>query len=427
MAVGDLVTILGEGFAPPLYGQVLLRFQGTYVDDKGEAHDVDFEDEAQVLGETKVTWNLWPRIAFDPAGERLGRFVGSVTATNQLKDGNNLVSDALPWATDIKPSLLPRILQPMGKGCESIVARTRENVQMTMSVEALGLREGTEESPLVFKWTFLAQHWRVRFDHGTVDPSSLLTNKAGSYVVEDRVTSGLSSTLQGGGNRNFFLKIKDDLMGVHKLTTLATEKLPDEANGDIPVSVSVVATDGAGKKAKIALLLRTGRGVEMIYEGIEQLAEREPAIHVTDCIPGGTLGKDVNYHETSTVSKHRSFNFNYNGGAGMRLGLPTNPWVLGLDLSAGFGISEGLTISSDKAESLNIVGHIWPGLYGVFYRQVSKVYRTAQIIGYGECGQPQNLGDVTLTDWVFTPELAIGDTCIPPSRLPPAETLVFED
>jgi hypothetical protein len=69
---------------------------------------------------------------------------------------------------------------------------------------------------------------------------------------------------------------------------------------------------------------------------------------------------------------------------------------------------------------MNISGQILPGEYGVFYRQTTKVYRVGTLVGHNACGQTADLGEAILTDWMFTPELATGPACTPPSQLPAA-------
>ena len=43
-------------------------------------------------------------------------------------------------------------------------------------------------------------------------------------------------------------------------------------------------------------------------------------------------------------------------------------------------------------------------------------------MGYTVCGQAVKLGEAILTDWIWTPDLATGPSCPPPTKLQPAQT-----
>jgi hypothetical protein len=427
LAVGDVMTVLGSRFIEPTRGKIYLEFKGTYFDSKGGTNPVDLQVTPRVNTNDKglvksLTWEMWPNIVFSANGDQLGRFVGHVAAVNAGNDGSNEYSDPLPIKIDIKPSLIARMVRPLGQSCGGLVRDTLENLGMAFTVEAVGLRAGTKDNPLTFYWSFLAEQWKVAFNYGTLDPSAVAP-QSGAFMLEDAVTSGTVSVVQDGGSRNFLLKVGSDLLGDARLKELKTGAInPADAN-NMPISVNVAAVDASGKSAKLAIKLIIHRKADMIYNGESRVAERFPAKRVSDCIPGGQFGIDVSYYEGQSESQSRSLGFSWNANLGVSNSpfAPGNPWLLGINFSAGFGMNVNEQVSSDQSKSIHISGHIMPGTYGAFYRQTTKVLRIAKLVGYNECGQSFALGEAILTDWLFTPELATGSKCPPPSRLPPAE------
>ncbi|PID38361.1 MAG: hypothetical protein CSA65_01760 [Proteobacteria bacterium] len=420
LAVGDEMTILGKDFIDGVHGSMTVRFLGTFFDDQGNNHAVDYTTNANPSNTTKVRWRLFPNVVFHPQGDRLGRFVGQLTVTNTGFDGSQTTSTGLPVTIDIKPSIIPRIVRPTNVACgNAVITDTREGQPMAFTAEVIGLREGTADTPLTFHWTFMFEHWDVAFSHGSFDPSSVIP-KSGAMLITDEVTQGRASVVQDGGTKNMLLKIGEDLLGTTRLKSLKTKQIPPGGN-NMPISVNVAVVDSAGKSARLSLTLTIHRMADMIYNENDRIAQRYQPVQVTDCIPGGNIGRDSSYHETQSESRARSMGFNYNAQVGVTMGLPSNPFALGVNFSAGFGVNINETLSTDKSQSLNLSGHILPGMYGVFYRQTTKIERIARLVGWTACGESVDLGEAILTDWIFTPDLATGPTCVPPSNLPAAQ------
>jgi hypothetical protein len=420
MAVGDVLTVLGQNFVDAAHGRVLIALKGTYFDDQGGTTAVDYQGTPKVKNSGKLTWELLPNIVFDKTGDHLGKFVGNLIVLNQGNDGSQQFSDPMPITIQVKPSLIPRLARPSGTSCGSIVSDTLENLPMAFTVEAVGLRPASKDNPITFYWTFLAEQWKVSFSYGTMDPSSIVPKK-GAFMVEDVVETGTTSSVADGGPRNFLLKVGSDILGTTSLKELKTGAIAEQGN-NMPISVNVAAVDSTGKSAKIAINLIIHRKADMSYDGTSQIAERFPPTLVSDCIPGGDIGRDVSYHEGSSESRSRSLSFNWNASLGVNVApIPSNPFMMGINFSVGFGMNIHEQVSSDRSKSLALNGHILPGQYAAFYRQTTKVYRIAKLMGYTECGQSFHLGDAILTDWLYTPDMASGPSCMPASKLPPAQ------
>ncbi|MCC6750970.1 MAG: hypothetical protein IT371_25160 [Deltaproteobacteria bacterium] len=431
LMVGEALTILGQGFVDRVHGKVVLQFKGTFFNSQGSTSQVDYQSAATVVNGGKLRWEMWPNVVFDERGDRLGRFVGHVIAINQGNDGTLEASDPLPATINVKPSLIVRVARPLDSSCNSMVGHTLENTQMGFMVEAIGFRNGTADAPLTFYWSFLSSQWQVSFDNGaiTANPSF---SKAPSFTIEEQVTSGASSVIvpypaavpgwfPGWSKKiaTFAVKMAEDAAGNSRLKDLRTNKIPDAGN-NMPISVNVAVVDASGKSAALAVKFIVHRPADLLYDGGSKVAERFEPVPLTDCMPGGDLGREVSYHDSKSESRQRALGFSYNANAAMNFGLPSNPFALGLNFSAGFGVNVNESISSDKSQSVTLQGHILPGEYAMFYRQTTKIVRVAKLVGYSVCGQSVNLGDAILTDWVFTPELAKGETCPVPSSLPAA-------
>ncbi len=423
LAVGDVLTVLGQNFVDAQHGRVLIALKGTYFDDEGGTSAVDLQATPQVKNSGKLTWEMLPNIVFDKTGDHLGKFVGNLIVLNQGNDGSQQFSAPLPITIQVKPSLIPRMARPTGTSCGSVVADTLENLPMAFTVEAVGLRPASKDNPLTFYWTFLAEQWKVAFNYGTLDPSSV-TPKKGAIQIEDVVESGRTSSVADGGSRNFLLKVGSDILGTSSLKELKTGVIAEQGN-NMPITVNVAAVDSTGKSAKLSLRVVIHRKADMTYDGTSQIAERFPPVMVSDCIPGGDIGRDVSYHESSSESRSRSLSFSWNANLGVNVApIPSNPFMMGINFSVGFGMNIHEQVSSDRSKSLALNGHILPGQYAAFYRQTTKVYRIAKLMGFTECGQSFHLGDAILTDWLYTPDMASGPTCTPPSKLPPAQKFI---
>jgi len=422
LAVGEDLTILGFQFIDPDHGQAIVSFRGTYFDDQGGSAPVDLQQKVkrEKNRSDRLIWKLWPNIVFHPNGDHLGYFVGEVVVTNQAADGTQLASDPLPVKLEVKPSLIPRMVRPSNSSCQSIVSQTTEDTGFVFTVEAIGLREATKDNPITFYWTFLAEQWKVGITYGVTDPGSLFP-KSGAFMFEDSITSGRTSSVQDGGSKLFLLKVGSDLLGDGRIKELRTAKVPTEGNSFI-ANINVAAVDASGKSVKLGIPLDVARMADLAYDGSQVIAERFAPTQVSDCIPGGDIGRQVTYSEDKGEQRSRSMGFNYNASAGINVApFPGNPWALGLNFNTGFGVEVGASVNSSNQKGLNISGQILAGEFGAFYRQTTKMYRIGKIIGRNKCGQTVDLGEAILTDWLFTPDLATGVTCVPPTQLPAAQ------
>jgi len=421
MAVGERLMVLGQDFIPPKRGSQVLVIKGTYYDASGTTQAVEIQNLATHVNTGKLTWTMFPNIVFDTKmGSRLGQFVGRLSVVNVGKDGTQKGSGQLPVKITVKPSIILRLARPTNSNCSSIVKRTLEKTAMAFTAQVVGLRAATKDNPLTFYWTFLAQQWKVSWSYSTFDPTALFPKK-GAFVIEDRLSSGTTSTISDNASTSLLVKVGSDLLGNGKLKELQTGAVPG-AGSHYTSSVSVVARDASGKQVKLSIPIDVSRMARMSYDGGARIGERFPPVQVSDCIPGHDIGRQVTYSEDTSETRSRAISFNYNANIGGNFApIPSNPFALGINFSVGFGVDINASVSSSKSKGINISGQILPGEYGVFYRQTTKMVRKASITIRNKCGEEASAGDAYLTDWIFTPELATGPKCVPPSRLPKAE------
>jgi len=422
LAVGESLTILGHNFIDANKGQLLMVLKGTFFDDAGQAQQVNLQVKPKRINSGKISWKLWPNIVFDQNGDSLGYFVGSVAVANLGKDGSQMYSQNLPVRVDVKPSLIPRLVRPKTGNCQAVVKATLEDQPMAFTVEAVGLRPATSDAPITFYWTLMASQWQASLTYNTMDPQASVFPKTGAFMLEDVVTKGQASSISGAGDRNLILKVGSDVLGSGGLKVLKTGKNADGAEDSFDTTINVAAVDASGKSVKVSIPLEVFRVASMHYNGKVEIAERYAPVQVSDCIPGGDIGRNVTYSEDKSESRVRSMSFQYNASVGANISpIPGNPFALGINFSVGFGVDTSASLSSSSSKGLNISGQILPGEYGAFYRQTTKVQRVGKLVGHGYCGQTIDLGSAILTDWMFTPDLATGSTCVPPTKLQPAQ------
>ena len=421
LAVGDTLFVYGKGFLPRKQGRVELRFQGTYSTGGANQH-VNLMVYPVVVNSGQLRWVLWPGVVFDSGGDRPGIFSGAIYATNRPRTGKALTSKPRPVTLYILPSLVPGV-RAHGASCSDPVTRTvREKTSMRLSVTAAGLKPGTKAAPLVFTWTLPVGPWTMRFAH---QGAALIPSAGTNVVIRDRVTSGLTSTLAPDGKGKLQVRLGKIVYNEAVITDLKTGVVPHkDVVRSIPVSVTV--SDAAGKTIRLAFTLEARRKYDAVYSGKVRLRERFQPRPVTDCIPGGDIGRVVTYFEDKSETKGRSMSFNYNASPGGEVLAPTNPWMLGIDFSARFGFDVSGTVSSSKAKVKDITPHpagmILPGEWGMFYRQTLKLEHSAPIYLTTACGRMIQLGYALVTDWRWEAELARGASCPPsPSKLPKAQ------
>jgi len=343
--------------------------------------------------------------------------LGGGTDEERVQQGKELTSTPLPVTLTILPSLIPGI-KAHGVSCSAPATRTvREKTSMRLSVTAAGLRPATKAEPLVFSWTLAVGPWTLRFAY---QGAALIPT--GAVTIEDRVTSGATSTLAPDGKRGYLVRLGNVLHGGAVITDLKTGAVL-ASDVVLLLPVSVLARDADGKTVRLGFNLDARRKYDAIYTGKVRVRERFSPRPVSGCIPGGDIGRDITYSEDNSETKTRSMSFNYNGSAGGNMTAPPNPFTLGIDWSARFGFDVSASVSSSTGKHTSAsYPMVLPGEYGMFWRQTVKLEHSAPIYLTTACGRMIQLGYALVTDWRWEAELAIGSSCPPsPSKLPKAQ------
>ena len=239
-------------------------------------------------------------------------------------------------------------------------------------------------------------------------------------MVEESVSKGAISMLSDDSGRSMIVKIGSDLLGKARLKVLKTGTVA-EGGQSMPANVMVLAVDSTGKSARLTMPMEISKMAMMTYDNKIKIAERYQPVMVTDCMSGGDIGRQVTYAEDKSESRSRGMSFSYNMDLGVNFApIPSNPFMLGINFSVGFGVNINANMTTTQSKSLNISGQILPGEWGTFYRQTTRIHRVGKIIIRNKCGVEKMAGDAILSDWLYTPDLATGTSCPPKTHLPPA-------
>ena len=425
LRAGDEVTVFGMGFADKAIGETRLTFDGIYQTTSGQMKQVKLEVVPTYKNQGVVTWTFGPNIPFGE--DDTGSFRGVLRARNvgidgQTKDGIQAIGVEL----QVLPSILIRQLRPTNAGCSVGATDTIEDTPVVVEIKTVGLKSGSQIAPLRYVYTFLKENFQFNgtFSNAlALDPESLFPKKGPVSVIDD-VHNGTTSTL-GSAPRNVYVykggytpgmasmpTAMDNLFGLTHLTTAA---IPETANS-IDALMNVVAIDSTGQQATRSIPLRIWTPIEVDYTGLFKTVQSFDPVPVSGCIPGGDIGRDVTYSESTSETRTRTFTFSAKLSGGFDIKV--------VRLNAEFGMDVQAQVSSSSSKDLQITGTILPREFGVFYRQTLQMERRAKLVSHDGCGNTQGLGEVIVTDWVWSPDLAKGQACppLPKSNLQPGKT-----
>lgn len=431
IAAGQTMTILGSGFEDKVVGETRLSFEGTYQTTSGRSVPVKLEVTPTPVNQGVLTWTFGPNIPFIQGVDQqdTGVFRGVVRVRNLGINGEVKAGPKAARSEQIQvmPSIILRQMRPRDAACAVGITDTVADTKFLFEVQAVGLRSGTKTAPIRFVYTFMKQHFQFRGYFANqigMDPEGLFPKTGPTSAVED-VTDGNISKLGTGVPRNIYVaqgaytkSMANMSFGADKtfgLTDLYTAPVPSPAANYYIANMNIVAVDSAGQEAARSVRLRVWVPVEVDYDGGSVMVETFDPVPVSNCIAGGQIGTDVTYSENQAEERERGYTVSASVSGGVDVKV--------VRLNAQFGIEVNSKVTSSKSKDLKISGKILPGQYGVFYRQTIKLERRAKLIGHGACGSTQDLGDVIVTDWAWSPDLARGPKCppLPPSNLPPGK------
>ncbi|MCC7536471.1 MAG: hypothetical protein IT379_09665 [Deltaproteobacteria bacterium] len=480
VAVGEELRFLGGRFVAPEDGYVEVTFRGTFEPaDGGTAEMVNFTTEVEPTEDGAVTWHRFgpTRIPFTRAGNVLGVFRGRVFATNRGFDGQERRQPEDTWPTvevRVKPSLVVTAFHPQDEtwtaSCVTTSARMLNRLPYRLRVEAVGF------DPVDFEYTVSAGLLTEGDEpSGTTEPS-----------VFRHVATGRSDLLGAAGERIAFADVPyaidrfrgsiaveaTDASGTRRalfLPVLVHRPLEVRYDGNVrvaqiyePVPVSGCIPGGTnGRDVTYSESTSETRSRTFSVGWTTNWTESYTNEHSASYGEGGTEANSVGFSSADGTSWSWEVHGEVYGEGGVSL---VANGKAGFKLGGGFGgggshtdtrsgerswsesrtftearaesesiaasesesASESWTVSSTTSEALDFRTFLLPNRFGVFYRQTTRLVRVGEVIAYDLCGNGSAVGEMTLDDYTWAPDLAMGTECpaFPESQLPPAQCLV---
>jgi hypothetical protein len=82
----------------------------------------------------------------------------------------------------------------------------------------------------------------------------------------------------------------------------------------------------------------------------------------------------------------------------------------------GESLADAWTVSSSQTIQRGFQANVIANTQGVFYRQLARYTQRAFVVVYNQCGEGDVIGEVTLQDYIWAPDLALGEQCPPLPR-----------
>lgn len=466
-SLGTPIDVFVENL-PPEPQSVSLVFDGTFARAGGGEEPVSLSQPLVRSDDGALRWTTFGPFGnpFTPTNPDIGTFHGKIGVQVTMADGSVTTEDRpLPIDFEVKPSIVVTELQPTTAACEKAALRLIGLLSYKMKAMALGFEAlsfdyeiktpeivlGTDGQPtMAFDAQGNAQLLTRTVSHAVSAPVDSVEGEeaiALPAVPADRKRYGVlfsisARTATGETVRSAFGMTAHRPLEFDSMGSTLTQIYPAE-----PVSSCIPGGD---------------QGREVGYSE-SQAATRERRSTLT--LSTSWLKSDENSWTTTdgkTVTTQRStgdaftrihgtsntFVFERNGsplafywrdwppgaegvGAVVELAIP------GISaFNAGAG-TEGVTTDSAaiaesntkdgspsaqedswRVSSADTIGRDFRGsvianTYGVFYRQLARTRRNGVVLEYDKCGESEVIGDVTLQDYSWAPDLALGTECPP--------------
>lgn len=418
ISLGETMTIMGGGFINPQYGQTRISFEGNYVTSAGRVYPVKMEVSPKHENQGVLKWTFGPNVPFASVDD-IGSFLGTVKVRNiGLNNEIKVGAKAMSAKIQVKPSIIIKQMRPQSAGCSAGLTDTVDEAKFLFEVKAVGLKSGTQGAPLRVVYSFLKENFQFKgWISGklNLDPDSLFPKK-GPVSVIDLVTNGNISTLGKGAPKDIYVNkgqpntigtIDTSIDKLFGLQDLITAPVPNVVADYYTANMNILAIDSQGNQAQRTVVLKVWSAIEVDYKGGYKVVQSFDPTPVSGCINGGDIGRDVTYSELTSETRSRSIKYIAKASGGFDIKV--------VRLNAEFGMEVEGSVSSSKSKDLKITGKILPKQWAAFYRQTLQVERNASLRAHGPCGSTQDLGQVVVTDWVWSPDLAkkSGGTCPP--------------
>lgn len=473
IAVGEELGFEGTGFVNDERGYTTITFRGRFLTTDGSVENVDLTIAPEIISEVEARWAQFGpyRVPFVAAGNETGTFEGRVFATNvSLTDAHGEAQATPIDATiDVLPSLVVRELQPEGAACAIVAESALNLLPYRVQVEAVG---------------FTPAHFRYVLSPGAISDPASIVGSVDELVLDHPATGQVDALAENERPRfaevpyglqayrgSISVRAEEEDGTVHELQVRMTVRRPLQVGFHAaiqpaqiyePVPVSGCIPGGSN-----------GRGVNY-SESHSEVRERSMSIGWSqDWESTYTQGHSENYTEGGSESNRVGFstadgsNWSWNvngevygeggvsliaeGKAGFKVGggvggggtrETTNSRDREWEQSHSFGEAveestaisaaegasgtESWTVSSEDSHSLQFEAFLLPNHFGTFYRQTTRLVRAGDVVAYDLCGVAIPVGQLTLDDYTWAPELAISTECppFPESTFPEAQCLL---
>ncbi len=475
-SLSTMVEVYGH-FPETALGHTRLVFNGTFTNDRGQTNPVDLEVTPRRVDNGTLRWTSFGpyAIPFSASGDETGTFSGTVTARVVTPDGR-MIDDASPTSVDFKvlPSLIVRELQPVTASCNGPIQRALSDAPYRLQVEAVGF------DPVSYTYTIAAPALGMepvsirRLANGRFDS----LGDDGDFVLPPVPTGMPSYTAV------ITIRAKDEQGDEHQAAFAIGVHRPLEVfyNGNVEIAEVLPATPVSG------CIPGGPNGRDAIYsESTAETLSRSYSVnwnqswlnsHSTSEGTSSTRGTSETNGVGFSTSDGENWHWNVGGEVQgryeVKTGVEGSVGVAGgsvdttvgvqvsvrgeygeggsrmvnnsTDRTTGLNESESTTETESDSESVGggqgrdfawsasssdfisrgFGGHVVAGTYGVFYRQSMRLVRRAAVVTYNQCGAATVVADIDFTDWAWSPDLALGESCppLPQTNLPPAECLI---
>jgi hypothetical protein len=459
-SVGTSIKAYGSNFAMPSRGESYLVFQGTFEAEDGTTTQVDKAFEVDRDDAGTLVWDRFGpyEVPFGP-GDKIGVFEGTVAARTELKRSETVLDDPDPLDVTfrIKPSILVHELQPTPASCAKPIKRAIEGAPYRIKVQAVGFE------PQRFSYSLDAPGLQniepIRVRHaakGKFDtlgerntfrfpkiPDNLKSYTAKVFIQAEDRDGGTYSSVFGIGvhrpldvfyNGNVEIAeifapqpvsscIRGGINGrqvSYDETQVDSETRTWETNWEEEWLRRHTVSEGTERAIREQRVNSLG-----FSTSDEQLFRWEMSNEVRGSVGvPKVIGLELAQTETSAGQTREEEERTINRESGLEQEeRTTRQEEIEEANSQRRGGSFQRQVTSEERINRDFGGEVIAGTAGVFYRQKVRMIRRAALVTYNACGIAQTIGEIDITDWNWSPDLALGDSCnpLPESNLPPAQ------
>lgn len=474
VVVGQELGFDGTGFVNDERGYTAITFRGRFTTTGGATENVDLTIAPEVTSDVSARWAQFGpyRVPFVAAGNQTGTFEGRIFATNRaVVDGitDQVQAEPIEATLEVGPSLVVRELQPEGAACAIVAESALNLLPYRVQVEAVGF------TPATFRYVL---------SPGAISDPDSLVGSATELVLEHPATGAVDALAES--ERPRFAEVPYGLQAYRGSISVRAEEA-DGSVHELQVKMTVRRPLQVGFHAAIVPAQiyepvpvsgcipggTNGRNVNY-SESHSEVRERSMSVGWSqDWETTYTQGHSANYTDGNSESNRVGFstadgsNWNWNvngevygeggvslvaeGKAGFKVGggvggggsrettnsrdrewEQSHSYGEAVEESSAISASEGATgseswtVSSQDSQSLEYSAFLLPNHFGTFYRQTTRLVRTGSVVAYDLCGEAIPVGELTLDDYTWAPELALNTECppFPTPTFPEAQCLL---